>query len=71
MATSFAKWFEKIRKKKGLTQIEAATVLGLSGPTISRWEGDTEPRASHLLRICKWAPISPEKLLKILAKPRK
>jgi transcriptional regulator with XRE-family HTH domain len=63
MAQSFPQWFRTTREKKGLTQIKAAEELGLSSPTISRWEAGTEPRAGHLDRICKWAPIKPDKLL--------
>ena len=67
MKKGFADWFKATREKKGLTQLQAAQELQLSGPTISRWEGGTEPRAAHLLRISKWGLIKPDKLLKMLA----
>lgn len=64
---SFADWFSGIRELKKLTQTQAAEQLGLSSPTISRWEAGTEPRAKHLPLICKWAPIKPDKLLQLFA----
>jgi len=67
MEKAFADWFRKTREKKGLTQLQAAQELALSGPTVSRWEGGTEPRSGHLLRISKWGSIKAEKLLKMLA----
>lgn len=63
----FPAWFRKTRVKKRLTQTVTADQLGLSSPTISRWEAGTEPRSGHLLRICKWAPIEADKLLKLLS----
>lgn len=65
----FASWFEKTRKKKKLTQLKAAQQLDLTSPTISRWEMGFQPRASVLLRVSRWGPIKPEKLLKLLAQP--
>jgi transcriptional regulator with XRE-family HTH domain len=62
-ASDFPTWFKKIRESKGLTQIQAAEELDISSPTISRWEDGTEPRAKHLTKISRWAPIAPEKLL--------
>jgi len=59
----FSIWFKKTREKKDLTQIEAAEQLGLSSPTISRWETGTAPRAEHLQRICTWGPVKPDKLI--------
>ena len=61
----FCTWFREVREKKNLTQTQAAEQLLLSSPTISRWEAGTEPRAGHLPRICKWAPIKPDKLLSL------
>lgn len=63
---SFAEWFKQQRTKKRLSQTETAHQLKLSSPTISRWEDGTEPRAKHLARICKWAPIKADKLLGLL-----
>lgn len=65
MSNSFPDWFRTTRKKKKLSQIEAAEQLKLSSPTVSRWETGTEPRAKHLPRIVKWAPIDADKLLKL------
>jgi len=62
---SFKDWFRSVRERKQLTQTQAAEELKLSSPTISRWEAGTEPRASHLRRIARWAPIAAEKLLEL------
>jgi transcriptional regulator with XRE-family HTH domain len=64
--STFGTWFQEMREKKKLTQTEAAEQLQLTSPTISRWEGGTEPRSRHLTRICKWAPVKPDKLLELL-----
>jgi transcriptional regulator with XRE-family HTH domain len=61
----FSTWFLSKRKEKGLTQMQAAEQLGLSSPTISRWEDGTEPRAGHLIKICKWGSIKPDALVKM------
>jgi len=66
----FSDWFLRAREKKGLTQTQTAEQLGLSSPTISRWEAGTEPRSSHLDRICEWGPVEAKKLLKMLASPQ-
>lgn len=65
MSNSFPDWFRTVRKKKNLSQIQAAKQLKLSSPTVSRWETGTEPRAKHLPRILKWGPISADALLKL------
>jgi transcriptional regulator with XRE-family HTH domain len=65
MAKTFKDWFREVRERKQLTQTQVAEQLKLSSPTISRWEAGTEPRASHLVRICSWAPIEPRKLLSL------
>ena len=64
---TFANWFMKTRKQRKLTQLEAALELGLTSPTISRWEMGFLPRSSVLLRISTWGKIAPEKLLRLLA----
>ena len=65
MKETFQTWFRGIREKKQLTQTEAADQLGLSSPTISRWEDGTEPRVRHLPRLIEWAPIKADKLLEM------
>jgi transcriptional regulator with XRE-family HTH domain len=67
MGMTFPKWFKATREKKGLTQTQAAKELGMTSPTISRWEAGTEPRAGHLGKICTWAPIAPAKLLALFS----
>jgi len=65
MSAKFASWFRQIREDKKLSQTEAAEQLGLSSPTLSRWETGTEPRVGHLQRILKWAPVKADKLLNL------
>jgi transcriptional regulator with XRE-family HTH domain len=62
----FPSWFKNVRERKKLSQTKTAAQLDLSSPTISRWESGMLPRAEHLPRICKWAPIAPEKLLRLM-----
>jgi len=65
-AAGFPSWFKRVREGKKISQTKAALALELSSPTISRWESGMLPRAEHLPRICKWAPIAPEKLLRLM-----
>jgi len=45
---------KQLRKAAGLTQEEAATELGVSHDTISRWEaGTTQPTAPQIIDICR------------------
>lgn len=68
MTKSFKSWFKKVRKGRGLTMAEAAEELGISEPTVSRWEdGAAIPRSEYLLRLLKWGRISAQNLLKMLA----
>lgn len=63
---TFSQWFAKLREARRLTQTEAAEQLGLSGPTISRWEaGAALPRVEHLKALRKWAKVSASKLLSL------
>jgi transcriptional regulator with XRE-family HTH domain len=67
MKASFADWFKKVRKTKGLTQEGAAEELEVQASTVSRWESGAEPRAAHLHRIFTWSGIAAEKLLKLVS----
>lgn len=45
---------KELRKMAELTQEEAATELGVSHDTISRWEtGTTQPTAPQIIDICR------------------
>lgn len=67
MDTPFAKWFRGIRRKRKLTQDEAAAQLQISGPTVCRWEQGAEPLSRYLKRVSVWGKISPAKLLDLVA----
>jgi transcriptional regulator with XRE-family HTH domain len=38
LGLNFSQWFLLRRREKGLTQDDIATVLGVSGQTVSNWE---------------------------------
>jgi len=42
------------RVNAGLSQKEAAKLLGVSNKTLCNWEkGNTFPNANHIIRLCK------------------
>jgi len=48
------KTLKALRKMVGLTQDEAAELIGVSHDTISRWEtGSTQPNALQIAEICR------------------
>ena len=58
------KLFE-LRKKKGISQEELATQVGVTRQTISNWElGETEPKPSELKTLSKIFQVSIDELLK-------
>lgn len=65
--TTFGDWLRSTREKKGLTQVQAAAELEISGPTICRWETGAEPRSGLLKRVCRWGNVPPAKLVDMLA----
>ena len=49
----------KLRKSKGLTQLEVAKIFNFSDKTISKWEsGESLPSLEVLLKICEYFQIS-------------
>ena len=64
---TFAAWFRGVRLKKKQTQLTAASEMGHTGPTISRWESGGSPRAEHLEGVRAWSGIRADRLLKIVA----
>lgn len=57
--------FYKARKAAGLTQIQAAKLLGVTDATISQWEhGETKPKTSRLANVAKVYCCTIDELLK-------
>ena len=57
--------FEELRKSKGLTQQEAADMLGVKQYSISKWEtGKSLPRAGMLPFIANFYGCTVDDLLK-------
>lgn len=55
----------ELRKKKGLSQEEAANILNVSRQTISKWETDqSTPDFDKIVPICELYEISTDELLK-------
>ena len=56
--------FKAVRAIKGITQENAATILGVSPSTLSKWEnGETEPTASQLYKMSVVYGVSADKLI--------
>lgn len=57
--------FLKARKAAGLTQIQAAQLLGVTDATISQWEnGETKPKTSRLAKVAEVYGCTIDELLK-------
>lgn len=57
--------FYKARKAAGLTQIQAAQLLGVTDATISQWEnGETKPKTSRLAKVAEVYGCTIDELLK-------
>lgn len=55
---------KKARKLANMTQIELASIIGVSQKDISRWEtGDRTPGADAIIKICKSLNVSADFLL--------
>ena len=53
-----------LRVNAGLTQTDAAKVLGVSRMTLSRWEsGETYPRADNILKLAALYKCEPADFL--------
>lgn len=61
---TFGQRIRRLRKSKGLTQEQVASVCLVSGVTVNRWEKDTrQPRAEELKRLAAALNVSEEELL--------
>lgn len=47
----------RLRRERGYTQSELAELLGVSAPTVSRWEAAEQVPAEHLARLQKLAGV--------------
>lgn len=57
--------FYNARKAAGLTQIQAAKLLGVTDATISQWEnGETKPKTSRLAKVAEIYGCTIDELLK-------
>ena len=56
--------YKAARAIKGITQENAAAVIGVAASTLSKWEnGETEPSASQLYKMSIVYGISADKLI--------
>lgn len=62
MPETFSEFLRHRRKRKGQTQRQAATEVGVTRQTWVRWERGQIPVASRLVSIATWAGVSLEKL---------
>lgn len=60
----------RIRKLRGMKQVDLGSAIGVSDQTISNWEvGLRTPRADHLRRMCKALDCSADSLLGLDREP--
>jgi transcriptional regulator with XRE-family HTH domain len=53
-ATAFSGWLAQQVRSRGLSQTEAADLVGVTFRTFNRWiRGQSEPKLSQLRRICE------------------
>ena len=61
---SISKNIRILRKKAGLTQINAAKALGVSIATFRRWEaGETAPTGSRIVELAKVLNVEPSEIV--------
>ena len=62
----FNKRLKELRKRKGYTQKELATLIGYDQSMVARWEkGESEPTASEIKNIAVLFDVSSDYLLGI------
>lgn len=55
---------KRLRRQKGLSQIEVAKKLNVSSTTICLWEsGERNPSQNHIKKLCKMYGVSPADIL--------
>jgi len=66
--TQFAKLMRARRARLGLSQTEAADMLGVKFSTLGKWEnGQVAPSSPHLKAIAKYLQISLEEVVDMVA----
>lgn len=56
--------FKSVRKLRGLTQDEAAELIGVKAQQVGRWErGEYEPDASEIDAMCEAYNVTADQLL--------
>lgn len=67
-ATSFAELFASTMASKGLTDSEAARVLGVSQPTVTRWrQGRHVPGDDHAATLAEFCGVPEKAIHKVLS----
>ena len=65
---SISKNIRILRKKAGLTQINAANALGVSIATFRRWEaGETAPTGTRIVELAKVLNVDPGEIVGVSA----
>lgn len=55
---------KELRKSKGMEQLQFGSMMGVSGPAVSKWEtGKAEPDISAILKMCELFDVSADYLL--------
>jgi len=64
MKSAFAEVLGKLRRKKGLSQRQAATDLGISQALLSHYENDArEPKLDFVIKACDYYDVSADYML--------
>ena len=61
---NFGNFVCTLREKKGLTQADVASALGVTPAAVSKWEnGSSKPRVEVLFRLAELLGVKPEELM--------
>ena len=61
--TLFSKNLQKLRKERGVTQEQLASVLGVSPQAVSKWENGSYPEGDLLPKLADYFDVSVDYLL--------
>ena len=69
MEPNIGRRIQLFRRRKGLTQEELASILGISRATLARWEtGVRKPSSSWILKLAEVLDVSPAQLFEFQGK---